>query len=105
MRQKLPLYTVLGIESGKMPDVWVLVKQYPPPELLRSWYPRVMPWIDVELLYARYHESGEVKATLREVGKQHGLAAERVRTRLNRIIGWLRDQLDQLDQMSVGESL
>ena len=99
MRRKLPLYTVLGIESGKMPDVWVLVKQYPPPELLRSWYPRVMPWIDVELLYARYYESGEVRATLREVGKQHGLAAERVRTRLNRIIGWLRDQ------MSVGESL
>jgi len=99
MRQKLPLYTVLGIESGKMPDVWVLVGQYQPPELLRSCYPRVMPWIDVELLYARYYESGEVKATLREVGKQHGLTAERVRARLNRIIGWLRDQ------MSVGESL
>jgi len=93
------LYTVLEIEPGKMPDVWVLVKQYPPPDLLRTWYPHVFPQKDVELLYARYHETGEVRASLREIGKDHGLAAERVRVRINRVVGWLHDQ------MSEGEAL
>lgn len=93
MRKSQALYIILKIKPWKMPDVWKLVKQYPPPDLLNTWYPHVMPEKDVELLYARYHENGEVRATLREIGKEHGLAAERVRVRLRRILEWLHDQL------------
>lgn len=87
------LYESLQINRAKMPDVWVLVEQYPPLYMGVAWHPRAKPQVDVDLLRLRYDAEGNVRSSLREIGHQQGLTAERVRLRLNRIIGYLREQL------------
>lgn len=90
MRQ-LPLYKILKVDPNTMNEVWILADQYP--HLTRWWHPKARPEADLELLRLRYDASGEVRASLRAIGYQKGLTAERVRWRLNRIIIWLHEQI------------
>jgi len=91
MRQlRQPLYEILGIEQCSMPEVWTLVEQYPS----ESWYPHSYPQMDVHLLRLRYSATGEVQASLRDIGRLCNLTAERVRVRLNRIIAWIQARLN-----------
>jgi len=88
MRKQPPLYETLKIERNAIPEVWIMAEQYP--YLVQRWNSQTThPEKDLELLRLRYDADGEVQATLRAIGRQKGITAERVRRRLDRIIAWL----------------